>query len=204
MIFDVFPAGLMQANCYIAGDEKSREGIVVDPGGDVHKIIEKCEKNKLDIRYIILTHGHGDHIGAAYDLRHATDAKILMNKKDEFLVQHGNRELTAMFNDIKVFEIDQYINDKDVIKISGLDIEIIETPGHTPGGVCLKIEDIVISGDTLFLGSVGRTDFKMSSHEELIKSIKEKLLALPDSTIVYPGHGNQTTIGYERKYNPFL
>lgn len=204
MIFKIYPVGMLQANCYIIGDENSKEGIIVDPGGDAVKILNECEKNELKIKYIVLTHGHGDHIGAVQDIKLATNSRIIMNSRDEFLTKGANKKIFPIFRNLKDFDIDEYINNGDIISADGIDIEVIETPGHTPGGVCFKIGNILLSGDTLFQGSVGRCDLEFGSYETLIKSIKEKLLILPDDTIVYPGHGDKTTIGYEKKYNPYI
>lgn len=197
-------AGLFGANCYIVYDETTKDGIIVDPGGNPKGIFDICKKNELNIKYIILTHGHGDHIGGVYEIKLLTNAKVLMNQKDEYLVQGGNQRMIPAFRSIKAFEIDEYIKDGDCIKLNGFSVEIIETPGHTPGGVCLKIDDILFSGDTLFKGSIGRTDFELGSQYEIINSIRKKLLVLPDETKVYPGHEGETTILFEKKYNPYV
>lgn len=204
MIFQVYPAGVFQANCYIVGDEVSREGAVIDPGGDPEGILGECSRLGLNIRYIILTHGHGDHIGGVGKIKELTGAKILMNQKDEYLTKGATKTLIPILRNIKLFEIDNYISEGDNLKLGSIDIIVIETPGHTPGGITLKIGDILLTGDTLFKGSIGRTDFEFGSLEDLIGSIINKLLILPEDTMVYPGHGPSTTIGYEKKYNPFL
>lgn len=204
MILSVYPAGVFQANCYIIGDEKNQIGAVIDPGGDADGIFNQCKNMGLNIKYIILTHGHGDHIGAVKDMADKTGAKILLNKKDEYLVKGGNKNLMPILRNIKEFEIDKYIKDGDVIELGDINITVLETPGHTPGGVTLKIDDILFTGDTLFRGSVGRTDFEFGSFEELIDSINNKLMIYEDSFKVYPGHGPDTTIGYERRNNPFV
>ncbi len=204
MIFQVYPAGIFQANCYIIGDEKTKQGAIIDPGGDPEGILNQCSQLGLNIKYIILTHGHGDHIGGVFDIKVATGAKILMNKKDEYLIKGGNKALMPILRSIKLFEIDVYIEEGTFIEVGDINVSVIETPGHTPGGITLKINDILITGDTLFKGSIGRTDFEFSSFEEIIKSIKTKLLVFKDETDVFPGHGPSTTIGYEKKFNPFI
>lgn len=204
MIFHVLPVGVFQANCYIIGDEDSKKGAIVDPGGDPDGILNLCNSLGLDIKYILLTHGHGDHIGGVFDLKEATGAQILMSSKDEYLVKGGNKILMPILRNIKEFDIDEYIEENQTIKLGDIKISIIETPGHTPGGVTLKVDDILITGDTLFRGSIGRTDFELGSFEEIINSIKIKLLVFDDNIKVYPGHGPDTTIGDERRFNPFL
>lgn len=204
MTLSVYPAGVFQANCYIIGDEKSGLGVIIDPGGDAEGILRQCESMKLDIKFIILTHGHGDHVGAVHDIKAATDAKILMNKSDEYLVMGGNKALMPILSGTKQFEVDEYINEGDILEAGKLKISVIKTPGHTPGGVTLKIDDTLFTGDTLFKGSIGRTDFEFGSYEEIIDSINNKLMVYNDNTKVYPGHGPSTTIGYERKFNPFI
>ena len=204
MIIEMYPAGMFQTNCYIVGDEGTREGIVIDPGADAQGILNLVKRHNLDVKYIILTHGHGDHIGAVVKLKAETGAKILMNRGDKYLTDGGTIELIPIMRNIELFEADEYIGDGDIISVGGLSFEVIETPGHTPGGISLKAENSVFTGDTLFQGSVGRSDFPGGSHDMLINSIKSKLMVLADDTRVYPGHGMGTTIGRERKYNPFL
>lgn len=200
----VYPAGRFGANCYIVYDEETLNGVIIDAGDDAEKIIDICRQNKLEIKYIILTHGHFDHIGAVSDVKSATGAEILMNQRDEFLIYDTPHELRRYYKDIKNFSIDKYIKDNDKIEISGIIFNIIETPGHTPGGICIKADNYLFSGDTLFRSSIGRTDFKYGDFEQIISSIKIKLFFYDDNTIVYPGHGSSTTIGYEKLYNNYL
>lgn len=200
----VCPAGILQANCYIIFDEASKDGAVIDPGGEADKILKLCTENGINLKYILLTHGHGDHIGAVFSIKEATGARILMNRSDDYLVKGGNKDLFALFRTIKEFETDHFICDKDIIELNGIKIEVIETPGHTPGGVCFKINDCIYSGDTLFKSSIGRSDFEFGSHETLVESIKTKLLKFSDDTKVYPGHGEATSIGHERYHNPYI
>lgn len=204
MIFKVYPAGIFQANCYIIGDENSSLGAVIDPGGDGSGILRECNNSGLNIKYIILTHGHGDHIGGVCDIKASTGAKILMHRRDEYLLKDGNRKLMPILRNLKLFEVDEYIEQNQVISLGELRISVIETPGHTPGGVTLKINNILFTGDTLFRGSIGRTDFEYGSFEEIVHSINNRLMIFEDDFIVYPGHGPSTTIGYERRFNPFI
>lgn len=204
MIFEIYPAGVFQANCYIIADEDTRLGAVIDPGGDAAGILEECKRLNIDIKYILLTHGHGDHIGAVSKIKEETGAPILMNEKDKYLTEGETLNLIPILRNISLFDIDKAIVEGDVIELGNLKVEVLETPGHTPGSVSFKIGDMVITGDALFQGSVGRTDFPYGSHEQLIKSIKEKIIVMPEDTKIYPGHGPSTTVAAEKKYNPFL
>lgn len=204
MILKVYPAGIYQANCYIVADETTGKGFVVDPGGDAEGILAECNQIPMNIEYIILTHGHGDHIGAVNAIKEKTGAKILMNENDEYLTQGATKDLIPTLKNMKLFEIDRFINDGDIINVGSINVEVIFTPGHTPGGVTLKIGDVLLTGDTLFRSSIGRTDFPGGDYDTIIKSITEKLMILPENMKVYPGHGPESTIGYEKKYNPFL
>lgn len=204
MILEVFPLGAFQANCYIVSDRDSKEGVLIDIGANPEIVLKRCEELGIKLKYILLTHGHGDHIAGVKEVKDKTGAKVLLNKNDEYLVRGSNSELSRLFASIKPFEIDTYVSEGDIFNIGEMVIEVIETPGHTPGGVCYKIGDVIFTGDTIFNGSIGRTDFPFASHEELILSIKNKIMKFSDETKLYPGHGPYTTVGYERKYNPFL
>jgi hydroxyacylglutathione hydrolase len=204
MIFEVYPAGVYQANCYIIGDEVSKIGAVVDPGGDPEGILDVCKRHQLTIKYIILTHGHLDHAAGAADIKKAANAKIYMNKKDEYLIKGKGAEITPILRNTKTFDVDEYISEGDLIAIGNIKVRVVETPGHSPGGISLLMDGIALTGDALFKGSVGRCDFEFGSMESLIKAVKEKILTLPDDTKVYPGHGPSTTVGAEKKFNPYL
>lgn len=199
------PAGIYAANCYLVYDEDTKEGIAIDPGGDVDDIINKIQELDLDIKYIVLTHGHGDHIAGVEGLKDYTNAKIAVHKDDGPMVRDGNKNLSSrMAMGTVEFEPDILLDEGDLIKFGNLSAEVIHTPGHTPGGISLKIGDALFTGDTLFAGSIGRTDFEGSSFESIINSIKTKLITFPDDTRVFPGHGSATTIKREKSYNPFL
>ena len=204
MIFEVYPAGVYQANCYIIGDEESKIGAVVDPGGDAEGIINECKRLKLNIKYIILTHGHFDHAAGVADIKDSTNAKICMNKKDEYLIKGKGAEITPILRNTKTFDVDEYISDGDLITIGNIKAKVLETPGHSPGGISLLMDGIVLTGDALFKGSVGRCDFEFGSMEALVTAVKEKILTLPEDTKVYPGHGPSTTVGTEKKFNPYF
>lgn len=199
------PAGVYAANCYLVYSETTRDGIIVDPGGDADSIIDYIKRENLNIDKIILTHGHGDHIGGVIELKEKLGAKVMIHKDDVELLKDGSKNLsTTMSMGAIEIEPDIELNDGDIIEFGEFKAKVIHTPGHTKGGICLKIEDKLITGDTLFVGSVGRTDLVGGNHSKLIESIKEKLMILPDEIEVLPGHGGSSTIGYERKSNPFL
>lgn len=199
------PAGIYAANCYIVYSENTNDGIIVDPGGDADHIMEVIEKNKLNINHIILTHGHGDHIGGVIDLKSSLNVDVMIHEEDAEMLRNGDINLsTTMAMGSVEIEPDKLLKDGDIIKFGDLEAEVIHTPGHTRGGICLKIEDILITGDTLFSGSIGRTDLSGGNYETIIRSIKEKLMVLSDNIEVLPGHGGPSTVGRERVSNPFL
>lgn len=203
MILEILPIGLWGSNCYVLGD--NGEGVVIDPAVETGKIIECINKNALKIKYIILTHAHADHILYVSDLRKETGAKIVMHKSD--VVTMGNPLLNAVImlgHDISFPDADMYVEDGDVLEVGGLKLEILHTPGHTPGCICIKTGSVIFTGDTLFRVSIGRTDLGNGNYEDIIKSIKSKLMTLHDDVTVYPGHNDSTTIGFERMKNPYL
>ena len=191
-------------NCYIVYDD-SLEGIVIDPGSDGEEIFDKIKKLGIRIKYILLTHCHYDHIEGLGILRKLTGAEVVASFECNLGIQSASINLSMLFSDqISEEPADLIINDSDIIKAGNMEIKVITTPGHTKGGVCFLIDNELFSGDTLFLRSVGRTDFPGGSSDTLIKSIKEKLYTLDDDTIVHPGHGNDTKINYEKRYNMFV
>lgn len=199
MIVKTIPAGMLSANCYLIYNEVTKDALVLDPGGDEDIIINNIEKLKLNLKAILLTHGHMDHVGA---LKAIVDKYMVMtyiNKQDIELMNKGS-SVYGKFPDIEV----TFILDKEVINIADFQVQCIWTPGHTPGGMCFLIEDCLFSGDTLFQGSIGRTDFEGGDYDTIISSIVKQLMILEDNVIVYPGHGEATTIIRERNYNPFI
>lgn len=207
MFLKSLSVGPLGANCYIIGDQHTTEGAIIDPGGDQDIILQVVEESKLKIKFIIATHGHFDHIGAVKPLREALDCQFLIHEDDLFLVQRSFQSALNWGIQIEPApDPDTYIDQDDILNLGRYELMIIHTPGHSPGGNCIYIasEKILFSGDTLFFSSVGRTDFEGGSMEELISSIKEKLLVLPDDTKVYAGHEQPTTIGYEKQHNYFL
>lgn len=199
------PAGIYAANCYVIYCEETKKSIVVDPGGDVDDILKVVKENELDVQYIILTHGHGDHIGGVEELRSKLKAVVLIHEGDLELLKDGSKNLSSMMA-TGTIEInpDKFVKDGDIIKFGKLEAKVIHTPGHTLGGICLLIGNYLISGDTLFQGSIGRTDLLGGDYETIINSIKNKLLILSEDTIVLPGHGGETSIKREKLSNPFL
>ena len=207
MIHEILPVGPLQCNCSVIGDEASREAIVIDPGDDVADVLAIVQKHNLKVQQIIITHAHIDHVGGAKQLQAATGAAILLNQNDYALLKMLDVQAAwlGMASPGKV-EIDQSVGQADKIRVGSLSADVLHTPGHTEGSVCLyfPLEKKLIAGDTLFAGSIGRTDLPGGSFEKIIRSLHEKVLALPDDTIVIPGHGELTTIGEERESNPFL
>lgn len=199
------PAGVYAANCYIIYSKTTKNGIVIDPGGDVDGIVGFIKREDLEVKDIILTHGHGDHIGGVIDLKKALNADVMIHKEDAELLVDGNKNLSATMpmGSIEI-EPDKLLEHGDIIEFGDLQAEIIHTPGHTKGCMCIKVGDNIITGDTLFAGSIGRTDLPGGDHETIIRSIKEKLMIYPDDVEVFPGHGGSSTIGREKATNPFL
>lgn len=199
------PVGIYAANCYIVYSESTKDGIVVDPGGDVDVILNIIDENNLKIKYIVLTHGHADHIGGVIGLRNALKISVMIHECDGEILVDGNKNLSNIMA-MGTIEInpDILIKGGEIIEFGDLKAEIIHTPGHTFGGISIKIEDSIITGDTLFSGSIGRTDLLGGDYNTIMDSIKNKIIVYPDETIVYPGHGPSSTIGKERALNPFL
>jgi len=198
---------MLQCNCSILGDETSREAIVVDPGDNIDQILLILARHNLQVKAIVITHAHIDHIGGAQKLKAVTGAPVYLNPEDIFL--YDALEMQAGWLGIEAparTEIDSELRDGDLLKMGATDLLALHTPGHTPGSVSLWIpsENKLIAGDTLFRDSIGRTDLPGGDSRKILTSIREKLLTLPDDVIVTPGHGGGTTIGRERKVNPFL
>jgi hydroxyacylglutathione hydrolase len=205
LIIKKLVVGSLSANCYIVGSEATGEGMVIDPGGNAEGILNAITDSGLDIKIIVLTHGHSDHIAALYDIQDRTGAKVAIHAEDaDFL--HGRGSFSTMFGiSYKTPEPpDRLLREGDVIDIGGLQFSVLHTPGHTPGSICLLTSDKVFTGDTLFYRGIGTTLMPGSSRRQLVDSIHARLMVLPDSTIIYPGHGRETTIGAERKNNPYV
>ncbi|MGH9714866.1 MAG: MBL fold metallo-hydrolase [Candidatus Acidiferrales bacterium] len=239
LIHEVIPVGMLQCNCSILGDPATREAIVVDPGDEAERILEILRTHKLNVRAIVSTHTHIDHVGGLAALHQATGAPVLIHEAD--LELYRNLELQAQWLGVPtpaVTNIDEFLKEGDSLRWGGFAARVLHTPGHTPGSISLVVEGPesagarggdskmpaagnevhahahspaksdeparLLAGDTLFEGSIGRTDLWGGSFPQIIESIREKLLVLPEDVVVYPGHGGETTIGAEREHNPFL
>lgn len=205
MKFVRMPLGIYQANCYIINDETTGDAAIIDPGGDFPEIKAYLEDKGLKPKYIIVTHAHVDHIGALKELKDYSGASVCIHSGDHDMLRNKRRNMSAGMGSQPVeMEADRLLEDGEIIKLGTTELQVIHTPGHSRGGICIYCQGHLFSGDTLFACSIGRTDLEGGSFEELIASIKEKLLILPDDTEVFPGHGPSTTILIEKKRNPFL
>lgn len=201
------PSGALGVNTYLAVDEATNEGFIVDPGGYNPQLTEKVRDENIDIKYIVLTHGHADHIcGVNEHLKDFPDAKVVADAAEKPMLEDMRLNQSKMFGTPCTVEADVWVSDGDEMQVGELTLEFFHTPGHTPGGMCIYIasENVLFSGDTLFRQSIGRTDFPGGSFEELADAVHNKLFVLPDDTTVLPGHMGATTIGFEKGNNPFV
>jgi hydroxyacylglutathione hydrolase len=207
MIQKALMVGLLEVNCYILADEATREAVVIDPGGDEDEILDILNRNNFQLKLIIDTHGHFDHVDANQPLKDATGAKIAIHKLDAPALSRPSQE--ALFftgNRVRLSQPDILLKEGDVLTFGQYRLKVLHTPGHTPGGISLILEDhpYVYVGDLLFAGSIGRTDFPGGDFDALINAVRTKIFPLGDNYTVYPGHGPVTTVAQERKYNPFF
>ena len=200
------PTGMLQANTYLVCDETSRLGFIVDLGGYSKELKNIIEKNDIQIQYIVLTHGHGDHIGGVQEhLKDFPDAKVVCSRAEEKMLLDPELNEAHHFGPEKVsFKPDILVDDGDTLTVGNMTMKFIMTPGHTEGGMFILIDDVLFSGDTLFCRSIGRTDLAGGDFRTIMESIKKKLFLLPDETQVLPGHMGPTTIGFEKENNPFV
>jgi hydroxyacylglutathione hydrolase len=207
MIQKGLTVGLLEVNCYILGDEETKEAVVIDPGGDDDEILEALQNSGLKLKLIIDTHGHFDHVDANQPLKAATGAQIAIHEADaQMLVQPSAEALFFTGNRLRPSQADILLKEGDVLSFGKYRLKVLHTPGHTAGGISLVLEDhtYVYVGDLLFAGSIGRTDFPGGSFEALVEAVRSKIFPLGDNYTVFPGHGPVTTVGQERQYNPFF
>ncbi len=197
--------GPLQVNCYILADEKTKEAVVIDPGDDADDILKIIRERNFKVKYIINTHAHFDHVGANKTLKEATGAELVLHEADApVLATASNQSRSFGMSPVVSPPADRYVKHGDIVKAGEVSLKVLHTPGHTPGGISLLEEGIVFTGDSLFAGSIGRTDFPGGDLLTLLRSIKTNLMVLPDETKVFSGHGPASTIGDERRENPFL
>jgi glyoxylase-like metal-dependent hydrolase (beta-lactamase superfamily II) len=215
VIHEILPVGMLQCNCSIVGDTQTREALVLDPGDEVSRILELLRKHQLTVKAIVSTHAHIDHVGGLRKLREATGAPVLMHADDLELYNALERQAGWLGMPTPgITEVDTFLKEGDFLRWGPFEARVLHTPGHTRGSLCLYLPENadrvalatpqLFAGDTLFAGSIGRTDLWGGSFEDIMRSIRLKLLELPDETVVFPGHGCTTTIGQERESNPFL
>jgi hydroxyacylglutathione hydrolase len=207
MIHEILPVGMLQCNCSIFGDEASGDAVVIDPGDEIGRITAVLDQHHLRVTAIIITHAHIDHIGGAQKLKAVTGAPVYMNANDQELYDHIDTQ--ANWLGVATPEktgVDVNAREGEIVKLGPADFRVLETPGHTQGSISVWIpaENKLLAGDTLFLDSIGRTDLPGGNSRQILRSIHDKLLPLDDTVVVIPGHGQNTTIGRERRRNPFL
>ena len=207
MIHEILPVGMLRCNCSIFGDEATREAMVVDPGDEIESVLEVVARHGLSVKAIVITHAHIDHIGGAKKLKQATGAPVYMNAADDELARHMDMQAAWLgVAPPQTPEIDVAARDGDRLVVGATEVHVLHTPGHTQGSICLWMpaEGKLVAGDTLFRDSIGRTDLPGGDGRQILRSIHEKLLPLPGATVVFPGHGQDTTIEREKQYNFFL
>jgi len=204
LILKTLVVGPIQSNCYVIGCERTREAAVIDPGGDADRILITLAKDKLRCAYVINTHGHFDHSAENKRLKEVTGAQLLIHHEDApMILDQSNRGMWGIQIENSP-PPDRYLNEGDTITLGDISLKVLHTPGHSPGGISLVTDKVVFIGDTLFAGSIGRTDFPGGDHEGLLRNVRKKIFTLGDDVVVYPGHGPKTTVGRERKTNPFF
>ena len=206
MILVVIPVTAFAENTYILADDDTKEAIVVDPGGEAERILAAIEEQGVTVKHILCTHGHMDHVGGVNVVREATGATFRIHENDVEMTQRAPAAYTQQLipDYVQPPAPDGLLKDGDEVQVGALKVRVIETPGHTMGSLCLAVDGYLFAGDTLFNGSVGRTDFPGSSWDALVESVHTRLFDLPEDTVVLPGHGPETSIGHEKAHNPFV
>ena len=207
MIHEILPVGMLQCNCSVFGDETTREAMVVDPGDEIESILEIVARHGLNVKAIVITHAHIDHIGGARKMKDATGAPVYMNLNDTGLAKMLDTQAAMLgMRPVEQVDIDVPAKDGDKLVVGATEVHVIHTPGHTQGSICLWAPGAhtLMAGDTLFRDSIGRTDLPGGNGKQILQSIHDKLLPLPGETLVIPGHGSATTIEREKRHNPFL
>jgi glyoxylase-like metal-dependent hydrolase (beta-lactamase superfamily II) len=209
MILERLIVGMLQTNCYLLADAQTRQAAVIDPGGNAERIITRLQHHHLELVSILNTHGHFDHVLDAWALKEKVGGNVVLHPDDQTILQDRSVGLVGMFSALKKSPkgaVDRWVHEGDHVQVGGLRLEVLETPGHTPGHVSYYLPEanIIFVGDTLFAGSIGRTDFPGGSYDQLVRSVRNKIFPLDDSTRVYPGHGPETTVGQEKRTNPFF
>ena len=205
MIFEALMVNNFAVNCYVVGYPDTREAMVVDPGGNAEGILNVVESNDLKVVCIVNTHGHIDHIMANREVKDQTGAPLRIHGDDAKMLEHaGQQSMQMLGTEITSPEADSFLVDGETFQVGGIDVEVIHTPGHSPGSVCLKAGKRLMTGDTLFAQSIGRTDIRGGDMRTLMRSLMEKVMTLDDDTEVFPGHGPASNIGLEKKWNPFV
>jgi len=214
LIHEIIPVGWLQCNCHVVGDPDTREAMVIDPGDEVDRILDVIRRHGLTVKAVVNTHAHIDHVGGLRKMKEATGAPVQMHADDLELYQHLDVQAAMIGMPLPdKTDVDSFLRDGDTVRWGAYSAQVIHTPGHSRGSLCLHVPETfaggegggkLFAGDTLFAGSIGRTDLWGGSFEQILRSIHTKLLALPEATTVYPGHGPPTTIAQERETNPFL
>ena len=200
-----FTVGPLGVNCYVLQDDFSDAGLVIDPGGNAEELLQYLKQEHISLQTIVNTHGHGDHIGVDDRLRQATGARLLIHAADAPMLADARANLSAYMGfTVQAAPADAFLQDGETLQVGHMSFTVLQTPGHSPGGICLFGEGVLFSGDSLFAESIGRCDFPGASETELVAALQKKILPLPDDVKVYPGHGPGTTIGWERQHNPYL